>query len=253
MKVNNFIDTTSDDYYINPYKYINISTHNNQNTDLLLPNIDSEKNLNLIIKTLTSIIMSNNELSNDNIKYSQYNDNTHSNSKSYQANKLEIFKFVANNSINELKLFLYKNKETINIQDADGDTALHIAIFLSNYEACYILIKYGAHIFIKDKWGQIPLHRICFTLKNKNTLKIINLMLKYQKKNNFKNNIFNYFDNYNNTPLHLVIKYILKNNVTIDKNILLVINKLIELTNINLINNDGLSIKDLINMLDLTK
>ncbi len=241
MKSNYFIDTTSDDYYINPYKFLYV----NKNQDLLLSNIDSEKNLNLIIKTLTSIIMSNNQLVDEQI--SNQDDKINSNSKLIQNDKFIIFKLVANNELNELKKILNINNKNINIQDNDGDTSLHIAIFLSNYEACNILLKNGANLLIKDKWGQIPLHRICFTLKNKNTLKIINLILSNQKNNN----IFNCVDKYNNTPLHLVIKYIIKNNIIINKNILLIINKLIELTNINLINDDGLSANDLITMLNL--
>ena len=248
MKSNNFIDTTSDEYYLNPYKCINLNINQKK---LLLSDIDSDKNLNLIIKTLTSIIMSNNELLENNISY-EPDIKSKSNIKTNQTDKFIIFKFVANNELKELNVFLSKNNENINIQDNDGDTVLHIAIFLSNYNACNILMGYGADMFIKDKWGQIPLHRICFTLKDKNTIKIIDLIIICQKKNNQKKNIFNYLDKYNNTPLHLVIKYILKNDISIDKVILSVINKLIELTNINLINNDGLSVKDLINMLNLT-
>jgi ankyrin repeat protein len=263
MKSNNFIDTTSDDYYLNPYKYINQNNNTadtiNYNNNITLydnnfdsnSNMDSNTNLNLIIKALTSIIMSNNEIPLNDIS-SKQNIKLKSNIKSNNVDKFICFKLVANNETNELNLFLSKNKENrenIDIQDDDGDTALHIAIFLSNYIACNILISNGANIFIKDKWGQIPLHRICFTLKDKNTIKIINLMFKHQQKSD----IFNSLDKYNNTPLHLVLKYILKNNIIVDKNILSIINRLIELTNINLINNDGLSIKDLIDMLNLTK
>ena len=236
------IDTTSDDYYINPYKFSNIELSNN----LLLSNTNYEKQLNFIIKTLTSIIMSNNELTKDN------NNEIYSDNKFNYTDKFIIFKYIANNDINELKNFLTKNNKIINIQDDDGDTALHIAIFVSNYDACNILIKNNANMYIKDKWGQIAIHRLCFTLKNKNTIKIIDLILKSEKINNRKD-IFNTLDKYNNTPLHLVIKYILRNNIVINKNILSIINKLIEVTDINITNNDGLTVKDLIEMLNLTK
>lgn len=236
MKSNNFIDTTCDNYYLNPYKCIN----NNSNNNLL--NSNSEINLNLIIKTLTSIITSNDEIINDNnniqVSKLEFNKN----------NNLIIFKLVANNDINGLKKILSNNCDLINIQDIDGDTALHISIFLSNYEACKILINHCADLLIKDKWGQIPLHRICFTLKDKNTLKIINLILE-KKENNICNNV----DKYNNTPLHLVIKYILKNNVIINRYILSIIYKLCEFTDLNIVNNDGLSVNDLINMIGLSK
>lgn len=240
MKSNNFIDTTCDDYYINPYKCINsnnLNYLNNSNNNLLNPN--SEINLNLIIKTLTSIIMSNDEIINDNNIQDSILD---------KKDNLIIFKLVANNDITELKKILSKNRDFINIQDNDGDSALHISIFISNYEASKILINNGANLLIKDKWGQIPLHRICFTLKDKNTLKIINLILRDKEKN-----ICNNVDKYNNTPLHLVIKYILKNNIIIDRYILSIIEKLSEFTDLNIVNADGMSVNDLINMIGLSK
>ena len=239
MKTNNFIDTTCDDYYINPYKYINSNNLdlNNSNNNLL--NTNSEINLNLVIKTLTSIIMSNDEIINDITSQDSIID---------KKDNLIIFKLVANNDLKELKKIFSKKCDFINIQDNDGDTALHIAIFLSNYEACKILINNGANLLIKDKWGQIPLHRICFTLKDKNTLKIINLIVKDNEKN-----ICNKVDKYNNTPLHLVIKYILKNNIIIDKYIFKIIKKLIEFTDLNIVNADGMSVNDLINMINLLK
>lgn len=243
MNSKNFIDTSIDDYYINPYKFKYID----KNKNFLFDN-NSEKNLNLIIKTLTSIVIASNDKStNDEINYQDIKKSLNLNLN--HNNQFIIFKFVANNQLDELKKNLNENTKNVNIQDKDGDTPLHIAIFLSNSEACDILLKNGANLMIKDKWGQIPLHRICFTLKNKNTLKIINSLSNYLNKNI----IFNSVDKYNNTPLHLVIKYIIKNNVIINKNILTIINKLIELTNIDLINDDGLSINELIKMLNLSK
>lgn len=237
MKSNNFIDTTYDDYYLNPYKCINnIETNNNP-----LLNLNTKINLNLIVKSLTSIIMSNDKIINE-------NNILNTNLEFNKNDELTIFKLVANNDINGLLKTLSTNNEFINNQDKDGDTPLHIAIFLSNYEACKILINNGADMLIKDKWGQIPLHRICFTLKDKNTIKIIILICEYVDKN-----IFNNIDKYCNTPLHLVIKYILKNNIVIDRNILSIIYKLSECTDMNIINNDGLSVNDLIDMIGLSK
>lgn len=276
MNTNNFIDTTFDEYYLNPYKLdkfnfhknnyydvnkiksssIDLSNMNLSNMNLSLDKLNDNKNLNLIIKTLTSIIMSE-----TNLNHTTNND----------CDKFIIFKLVANNQIDELKEFFLNNSTyDINIQDADGDTALHIAIFLSNFEACEILIKNNANLFIKDKWGQVPLHRICFALENKNIISIIKLIDKYQnliinnKNNNIddnnnnnnklikfnENNIFNSVDKFNNTPLHLVIKYIIKNRLKLNKNLLLIIKKLKSLTNINIINSDGLSIGELLELLN---
>jgi len=244
MKSNNFIDTAVDDYYLNPYKF----TKNNT----VKSNKKSTNNLNYIIKTLTSIIMSGGELTNE-----IDNELTDVNNLNRINDEFIIFKLVANDNINKLIKLLDGNKNenllNINIQDNDGDTALHIAIFLSNYNACRVLILHDADIYIKDKWGQTPLHRLCFAVENENIIKIIELINQKQKYSDKKNNIFNVCDNFNNTPLHLVIKYILKNKIKLNKNILSVLHKLISLTDIDIINNDGLSSKDLLDMLDISK
>jgi ankyrin repeat protein len=197
----NIIDITNDNYYLNPYNYIN--------------------------------------------KVVDFDD------------KYLIFKYIINNNNNKFKELLNNKYLDINIQDIDGDTPLHIALFLSNYDVCKILIKLKANLFIKDKFDQISLHRICFALNNKFIIKIIDLINNNQNKiyekyfiKNYEYNIFNNVDKYNNTPLHLVIKFIINNNIIIDNNIITILNKLISLTNINIINNDNISIKDLINILN---
>ena len=242
MKSNNFIDTAVDDYYLNPYKF----TKNNT----IKSNKKSTNDLNYIIKSLTTIIMNNGELINE-----LDNELTNANNLNRINDEFIIFKLVANDNIDKLINLLDDNKNflNINIQDNDGDTALHIAIFLSNYNACSVLILHDADIYIKDKWGQTPLHRLCFALENVNIIKIIELINKKQKYSAKKNNIFNICDKFNNTPLHLVIKYILKNKIKLNKNILSVLHKLISLTDIDIINNDGLSSKDLLDMLNISK
>jgi ankyrin repeat protein len=258
MKLNKLIDISTDNYYLNPYKLNNSDLNHNKNTLLS----DSDINLNLILKTLTSIIMTNSKIT-DNNDIVQFNKNIKSNNsdtinndKINNFDKFIIFKLVANNNIDKLKNLLEKNNLLdINIQDDDGDTALHIAIFLSNIEACDILIKHNANIFIRDKWGQSPLHRLCFSIENKNLMQIINLIDKHNIYNDKldNKNIFNCVDKFNNTPIHLVIKYILKNKIKLNKNIISIIHRLISLSNINLVNNDGLSGSDLISMLNLSK
>lgn len=277
MKLNNYIDTTSDDYYLNPYKFINKIQCNRIKEDKIIStncfsnnndNNNDNDNLSLIIKTLTSIIMENGKLNNnDNHKLQKgsHDVNNNNNNNNENNDNLIIFKLVANNNISKLKNILANNhKLNINLQDNDGDTALHISMFLSNYDACEVLINHNANIFIKDKWGQTPLHRLCFAIENKNIIKIINLIKKKYLTNSKDStdlkdlmdsepcdNIFNYVDKYNNTPLHLVIKYILKNNIKLNENLIKVLRLMISLTDVNIINNDGLSISDLINMLNL--
>lgn len=262
MKSNNFINTAIDDYYLNPYKCSNTFFKNKED----IKYIGSNDNLNLIIKRLTSIIMSESDLSNfETHNTSSKNNELDTNFKSVSDNKINldkfiIFKLVANNNMHELKKLLESNDSfDINMQDNDGDTALHIAIFLSNYDACNILINHGANLYIKDKWEQTPVHRLCFALENKNISKIIDLINENQEKiyksnkmsKHFDKNIFNNTDKYKNTPLHLIIKYILKNKFKLNKNIISTIDKLLSLTNIDLINTDGLSVRDLINMIQI--
>lgn len=258
--LNNIIDTTTDDYYLNPYKF---NKSNSINKHKILS--DSNKNLNHILKSLTSIIMNNDDLNIIEIDNYENNETNETNetdetdniikinktNKIINYDKFIVFKLVANNNIDKLTNLLSNNKSLdINIQDLDGDTALHIAIFISNYDACNILINSNANIFIRDKWGQTPLHRICFAIQNPNLIKIINLINNKQLK--YPNNIFNSLDKFNNTPLHLVVKYILKNKINLDKHILHILQKLISLTDIDLINDDGISCRDLLNMLGLS-
>lgn len=271
MKSKIFIDTDTDEYYLNPYKCTNVHLKDN---DGLIKCESSNNNLNLIIKTLTSIIMLGDDNTNNNDNVNIYNSNNKnnlnaqnniivtnfkSNNNKINYDKFIIFKLVANNNIQELKKLLKTNSFDINIQDNDGDTALHIAIFISNYDACNILIKHTANFYIKDKWEQTPVHRLCFALENKNIVKIVDLINENQEKiyklneinKSININIFNNVDKYKNTPLHLVIKYILKNKLKLDKNIVSLIHKLSSLTNIDLINTDGLSVRDLMNVIQI--
>ena len=190
--------------------------------------------LNLIIQSLTSIIMSNNNLD---LPKQSNKDNT-------------LFKLIANDKINDLNIVIKNNSHNLNIQDDDGDTPLHIAVFLCNYKACELLILNNALINIEDNWGQLSIHRICFCIGDKNALKIINLFDKYQKKINNKN-IFNSIDSFGNTTFHLVLKYLIKNNIKINISHIRIINKLKLLTNNKIKNKDNKNIHDLLAILQI--
>ncbi len=204
------IDTSIDNYYENPYKF-NITNYNNLiNVDIN----DTHNNLNYIVKSLTSIIMTNsNNTLNQNDNFKKF-DNT-------------LFKLIASNKINEFQKII--KFHDCNQQDQDGDTPMHIAMFLCNYEAIKILIDNNADLFIKDKWGQISTHRICFCLDDDNLLKIIDLILIKQCEYNL--NVFNIQDNLGNTPFHLILKYIIKNNIKINLKHRTIFLKLTKITN----------------------
>ena len=194
------IDMSIDDYFLNPYKFKYI-----KNDDYIDNFICDSNDLNSLLKTVTSIIMSN---SNCNLKLTNTNVNNQKKEDNQEKDANQIFKIITNNKIDELEKYIILNKMYINFQDSDGDTPLHIAVFLCNIKACEILINNGVDMYIKDKWGQLSLHRICFCISDKNIINIINL---FNSKKNFINNIFNELDNYGNTPFHLVLKYIIKN------------------------------------------
>jgi ankyrin repeat protein len=168
-----------------------------------------------------------------------------------------LFKLIANDNTVQLENIL-KNKSysfNINEQDKDGDTPLHISVFLSNLNAIKILIDYGADIYILDKWGQTSLHRICFSMGETKSVDILNIFIKqnnkYNKNNKVNKNIFNIQDNYGNTPCHLVLKHIIKNKTILNKNYKLLIKKIVEKTSNKLSNTDGYTVNDLLKNINL--
>lgn len=242
MIINNInipqINIDIDNFYINPYKFNSIK--NNEYTT-------TNSDLNEIIKTLTSIILSNSNSNSNSNNYIEISDYINVNNTFDST----LFKLIANNNIKEIEKLIKNNKNiNFNVQDNDGDTPLHISIFLSNLNICEILLSNNVDIFIKDKWGQIALHRICFCLNNSNTLNIIKLFENFSKKIN-KTNVFNVVDKFNNTPFHLILKYLIKNNVTLTNNHIKIINKLKLLTNCKIINNDNMSINNLLKLLNI--
>ncbi len=212
-----------DYYYDNPTKII--LDKNLLNNDLI-DNIDFD-----IIKLINSL-----------------NSDTQ-NKKGFKFNKNNfnplLFKLIANNQKDKLNLVLKNNKENldINIQDKDGDTPLHIAVFLCNLDIIKILINYGASIKIKDKWGQTAIHRLYFCMNDNQTLKIIELF-RISKAN------FNQTDNFGNTVLHLALKQIIKLEIKLNDNHYKFINKLKSLISIDIKNNENISIKDLLEIIN---
>ncbi len=202
------INTTLDNYYNDPIKIINNNFINND--------IDINNSVNL-----------------NNYKFNKKNFNP------------LLFKLIANNQKDKLNLVLKNNQNNldINIQDKDGDTPLHIAIFLCNLDIIKILIKYGADTKIKDKWGQTPIHRLYFCINDNQILKIIDLL----HKNNAN---FNEIDNFGNTVLHLALKQIIKLEIKLTDNHYKFINKLKSLISNEIKNNEKISIEDLLNMIN---
>ena len=217
------INISLDNYFDNPKKII--LDKNLLNNDLI-NNIDLD-----IIKLINSL---NPKIQNNNIKkFDKKNFNP------------ILFKLIANNQKDKLKFILKNNQENlnINIQDKDGDTPLHIAVFLCNLDIIKILINHGASIQIRDKWGQNPIHRLYFGMNDVQIIKIIELF--HANKANF-----NKKDNFGNTVLHLALKQIIKLEIKLNENHYKFINKLKSLTSIDIKNNENISIKDLLEMIN---
>lgn len=85
-------------------------------------------------------------------------------------------------------------KKILNTRNDDGETPIHIALFMSNYEITKILLEHGGDPNAKDNNDQTPFHVVSFMVDKK----FVKLMLKY------KGNI-NSQDKYGNTPLHLAV------------------------------------------------
>lgn len=234
------INTDLDIYYINPHNY---KFNDNKNIDL----IDIKNNdINEIVKNLTSVIMSN-SIDYENLILNQEISNVEITTDYIDNN---LFKLVVCSDISKLENILKNDINDINIQDEDGDTPLHLSVFLGNFDACNTLLLNGASLIIKDKWNQIPIQRICFCSGDIKIIKIVDLFNFYQKKNKLEINIFNFVDNYRNTTLHLVLIYLIKNKIIINNNQIKLIKKLKKLTDNKIINNSGLSIKDLLQKLN---
>ena len=235
------INMNIDDFYINPVKYKYKNNNNNNNN---INNLNDLDDLNSIINTLTSIIMNNSNKNNTkNNKNDIKNDSTNN-----EFNPI-LFKLVANNNINQLENIIKFNENiNVNEQDKDGDTPLHIAIFLCNINAMEILMNNGANPSLKDKWGQTPIHRLCFCIGDTKIINIITFFIEYNKKN--KLDIFNDLDNFGNSPLHLVLKHIIKNNTILNQDHLKLITKLKTITNKKIKNVDGYNINDLIKIIN---
>jgi ankyrin repeat protein len=84
----------------------------------------------------------------------------------------------------------------------DGETSLHISVFMSDYKISEILLSHGADPNAKDDNKQTPFHAVSFM----NDKKFVNLMIKYGGDINSQ-------DEYGNTPLHLAV--VIKNNIMV--------------------------------------
>lgn len=174
-------------------------------------------------------------------------DNYYENPINIDNNKLPLFNpflftLIVNNQKKDLINELKNNKYNINIQDKDGDTLLHIAIFLCNYEIIKILLNFGFNTNIKDKWGQTAVHRLYFGIKDDNIIKILQLLED-------RNINFSAVDNLGNTVLHITLKQLIKFETPLTIKHKIFINKLKYLISNEIKNNEDYTIKDLLEII----
>ena len=122
---------------------------------------------------------------------------------------LKILMFTPNKTLREglkKQFFYHVNKtENLNVQDTNGETALHLAVRLQDIDLVKSLIEKGANTHSQNKEGMTPLHlalKILLSKKNVriNTLRKITLLLIDKGKN------LNIQDGNDDTPLHLAIQ-----------------------------------------------
>ena len=249
----NIIDLSWDDYYINPYIFD--KSLDNKNPSLVSANKLVDLINNITDKNLKSNLKSDFKKSND----SNWLSTNKSNDLELTEKPLNplLFKIIANDNISQLESILSDKKLLdINEQDKDGDTPLHISVFLCNISAVKILLKYGADIYIKDKWGQTPLHRICFSMGDYKSIEIVELFIKNNTinntlKNTINTSLFDLQDNYGNTICHLILKHLIKNKTSINENHKILIKQIYSQSNQNIKNIDGYNINDLSKNLDI--
>ena len=66
--------------------------------------------------------------------------------------------------------FLLKQGVDVNVQDKEGDTALHYSVLEASADAVQFLVENGADIHIRNHSGQLPLHYIGRCKADKNVL-----------------------------------------------------------------------------------
>jgi ankyrin repeat protein len=119
----------------------------------------------------------------------------------------QLINYVRLEKIDQIKNLIKTTDIYTYINYCNNDNyCLHTSVFIGNKQICEILLKNGADINIKDKYGHYPIHKIILC-KNIN---ILDLLMKYG------GNIDQEDDN-NNTILHMAI---INKNIKLIKKIL---------------------------------
>ena len=66
-----------------------------------------------------------------------------------------IFQAVKHSQLENVKL-LVKHGANLNVQNKSGNTPLHTAIAVKNYDIAHFLVLNGASLKVEDKWGYTP-------------------------------------------------------------------------------------------------
>lgn len=162
------------------------------------------------------------------------------------SNDLLIFKLIANSEYDKLREMIENKTGNINAQDVDGDTPLHIAVFMCDYKSIKMLIENNCKVNVKDKYGQTALHRTCFNADIETNVKVLEL---FESIDDVSNSVFNETDDFGNTPFHLMLKCMIRNRTQLKVYHFDTINLLKKLTDGKLTNNENQTVGDLLKIL----
>lgn len=70
-----------------------------------------------------------------------------------------IFQAAKHSQLENVKL-LVKYGANLNVQNKSGNTPLHIAIAVKNYDIAHFLVLSGASLKIEDRWGYTPVEQL---------------------------------------------------------------------------------------------
>lgn len=128
------------------------------------------KTIDLSSETINDLILANSNSRIDLINIKKFRDSD------YNTN---LHRSVLRNNIKFVDYFIKKNLD-INKKNKNGDTALHLAFKIGNYDIIQLLLEHGASIKIKNKKGISP-----FDLADKDMRTAFNLVEIYNNPNEY--------------------------------------------------------------------
>ncbi|MCL4361340.1 ankyrin repeat domain-containing protein [Candidatus Dependentiae bacterium] len=109
-----------------------------------------------------------------------------------EKNNLKLFEAVQENNLLKLRFFLMQDFVNPNVQNELGETVLHVAVQLQNFEAIKYLLGYGANVWIKNKKGLTPIHYAV------NRPEVLKFLIEFAMSQSLFSKLVNYLRRYTN-------------------------------------------------------